>query len=137
MSVAGVFIITLFSGMTGEKNTLTGIIFLFFAVLSEALYTIISGKKAKNFSTAQRTYTMMLTGALMFNLINIVRRIYLGNFSTYFSPLCDITSLMYILYMAIFPSVIAFFLYNYMLEREKPSVVSVYLGLETVISIFA
>ena len=136
-SVAGVVIITLFSGISEEKSTLIGIIFLFFAVLSEALYTVISGKMSKTFSSAQRTYMMMATGAIVFNLINIIRRAHTGDFYSYFAPLLNISSLIYILYMAVFPSVIAFFMYNYMLEREKPSVVSVYLGLETVISIFA
>ena len=55
----------------------------------------------------------------------------------YFAPFSDLTSLLLIFYMGIVPLVIAFLLYNYMLEREKPSTVSIYAGLETVVAIFA
>jgi len=135
-SVTGVILITIMSGTTDKNESFFGLLFLFLAASMEAFYTIASKKNARKLGTFERTYVMMWAGALIFNGINLIKRTVSGTFFGYFAPLFDLTSLLYILYMGIVPLVIAFFLYNYMLEREKPTNVSIYAGLETVVAIF-
>lgn len=136
-SVAGVILITVMTGTADRNESFFGLLFLFLAASMEAFYTIVSKRNSRDVGAFERTYVMMWAGALVFNFINIIRRTANGTILNYFEPLFDLTSLLYILYMGIVPLIIAFFLYNYMLEREQPTNVSIYAGLETVIAIFA
>lgn len=137
LSVLGVLLIAYMSGGTDKQNTLWGIGFLLLASSMESLYAITSKKASERLGAPERTYVMMWVGAVVFNAVNIVEKLATGTISTYFSPFFDRGSLLCILYMGIVPLIIAFFLYNYMLEREKTSVVTVYIGLETVVAVIA
>ena len=137
ISILGVLLIACMSGGSDNQNTLWGIVFLLLAASMEGLYAITSKKASVLLGAPERTYVMMWVGAVVFYFVNVSNKLVTGTMNTYFAPLFDISSLICILYMGIVPLIIAFFLYNYMLEREKTSVVTVYIGLETVVAVIA
>ncbi len=134
LSVAGVAYIA-YGKNTGETSSLIGILFLLGAVISYSGFSIFSRKIASQFTTSERTYAMMLYGALMFNSINIVIHIKDGTLNNYFAPLTDPAFITALLYLGIVSSIIAFFLSNYSLTHLTASKAAVFSNLTTVVSI--
>ncbi len=134
LSVAGVMYIA-YGKQMEESSSIIGIVLLLGAVISSSAYSIISRKISKEFTSAERTYSMMLYGALAFNAINIIAHIKDNNINQYFSPWADSSFLFALLYLGIASSIIAFFLSNYSLTHLEASKASVFSNLATVVSI--
>lgn len=134
LSVAGVMYIA-YGKQMDENSSMLGIILLLCAVISSSAYSIISRKISKEFTSAERTYAMMLYGALAFNLINIVSHVINNNINEYFSPWADPSFFFALIYLGILSSIVAFFLSNYSLTHLEASKASVFSNLATVVSI--
>jgi drug/metabolite transporter (DMT)-like permease len=126
---AGFLGVVLIIGFDLSKGTLLGKIFMFFAVLSGALYSIYSRKFSKQFSPEEITFFMMMTGAIFFTLMSIMK----GEFEIQF----NIQTISSGIYLGILSSAGAFFLLNYMINKASPIVTTLFSNLTTVISVIA
>jgi len=135
LSLAGVMFVNVNSFSAGVS--LNGIIALFIAVLSASLFSVYSRKYSTQFTPSEITYVMMVSGAIVFNGIELFRRFSSGTFSTYFAPLADLNTLIAILFLAIFASVLVFITLNYVLSKVEASKISVFSNFTTFIAICA
>ncbi len=112
-----------------------GYLFLVGAVVSGAFYSMLSRKASLSFRPVEITYVMMLTGAVVFNIIGISDALIKGY--SYFSPFLNLASIASILYLGILSSVLAFFFVNFTLSKMPATQSSLFANLITVIAIMA
>ena len=134
LSIFGVAFIA-YAKASDASSSALGIAYLMGAVLTASAFNIISRKISTQFTSVERTYSMMFFGAAAFNLINIFIHIKNQTIVEYFQPLNDPTFLIALLYLGILSSIIAFFLVNYSLTYLEASKASVFTNLATVVSI--
>ena len=137
VSVIGVMFTIFGKGSIGAKFNYLGILALFGAVLSAALYNILSRRSSIHFKPVEITYVMMTVAAVLFNILAIGEGAIKGNIMGYFKPLFNINSWVAILYLGILSSVLAFFMLNYTFSKLPASQSAVFANLTTIISIFA
>ncbi len=135
LSLAGVMTVNINNFTTGMNSN--GILALFIAVLAASLFSVYSRKYSTEFSPAEITYVMMLTGATVFNGIELFRRIGSGTLLNYFDPLYDTNTFIAIIFLAIFASVLVFITLNYVLSKVEASKISVFSNFTTFIAICA
>jgi drug/metabolite transporter (DMT)-like permease len=137
ISVSGVIFIVLMTGSSSSGGSLLGIFLLLGAVLSAAVFNILSRKYSKKFSPIELTYAMMAMGAVFFNLVSICNQIRANTLAQYFSPLKNKNFLVSLAYLGILSSVIAFLLMNFTLSRLEASKSAIFANLSTIVSIIA
>lgn len=135
LSVIGVMTTVIQPGNPGNRGEIKGIIFLFCAITSAAMFNIFSRKASKTFTPYEITYFMMLLGTVVFGIIyfiqdHIVRHINI-------LQKINILSLSSILYLGILSSVAAFMLTNYYISKLPAYQSSVFSNFTTVVSIIA
>lgn len=135
LSLSGVMIVNVNNFSSGMN--LNGILALFIAVIAASLFSVYSRKYSTDFSPTEITYVMMLTGATVFNGIELFRRVGSGTLSSYFVPLSDPNTLVAIAFLAIFASVLVFITLNYVLSKVEASKISVFSNFTTFIAICA
>lgn len=135
VSLIGISIISIISN-DGQKSYPIGIILLVLAVISAALFNILSSKNADNFSPFERTYMMFLIGAVGFNLIGfaVLKGQYLKGFGEAF---LNSSFIIAIVYLAIISSVAAFMLYNYATSKISVIRAAAFSNIITVVSLMA
>ncbi|MDI6880259.1 MAG: EamA family transporter [Desulfitobacteriaceae bacterium] len=134
-SVAGVFVIISAQGRVAFGEHVWGIAALFIAVLSTAIYSILSKKSSQHFTPVEITYVMMWIGAILFNLLGIGQSITLGTLGSYLAPLLKPSVIIAVLYLGVISSVGGFFLFNYALSRLSVSQSAPLINLTTVVSV--
>lgn len=137
LSVSGVIFIVVMAGSTSSGGSLLGIFLLLGAVLSAAMFNILSRKFSEKFSPMELTYAMMAMGAVFFNFISICNHIRDNTLFQYFSPLKNINFLVSLAYLGILSSIIAFFLINFTLSKIEASKSAIFANLSTIVSIIA
>lgn len=130
-SVAGAMILNSGSVKMGD---IKGVMFLFLAVISAAIYSILSRSLSNVYTSFEITYIMITTGAVFFNILAVVMHILKGEMRQYLNPLTEIRAFAGIVYLGILSSVAAFFLLNYTLSKLEASKASVFANLTTVIA---
>ncbi len=134
-SVAGVVIISLGGSADGEV-TLPGILLLVGAVITGALFNVLSRKASARFSPFERTYVMFALSAVVFTVLSLAET--KGKtFSAIAAMLRDRASLPAMLFLSVCSSVIAFMLLNYATTYITVRQTSIFSCLTTVISIIA
>ncbi len=135
VSLIGISLISILSN-DGAKSYFLGIILLILAVISAAIFNILSNKQAQNFSAFERTYMMFLIGFIGFNLISVfvLKGEYLPSVITAFKSPSFIAA---IVYLSGVSSVAAFILYNYSTSIISAVRASAFSNIITVVSIFA
>lgn len=134
LSVTGAMIIGLVNGFSASSNV-AGYLFLLVAMCSESAYAITS-QKLKDFNSAEKTYAMVTSGAIVFTGVALVEHGIGGTMSYYLSlPFTDMNFLICILYLSIGCSVIAFFCANYSIAVIGATRRASFAGLATVTSI--
>ncbi len=112
-----------------------GTALLMVAVIAGAGFNIFSRKASLLYSPLQITWVMMVVGAVSFNTISLFQHFNSGQLQVFFTPLGDMW--ISILYLGIFSSVAAFFLYNYVLSKITATQGSVFANMVTVVAISA
>lgn len=133
-SVIGVAITTL--GVEGSKSSVLGIIMLFVAVMSAALFYVFSHKAGEYYNALERTYVMFAIGSVTFVSAALVQCA--GHYDTLIIP--AVTSMQFwggMIYLSVFSSVLAFLALNYGSYHIPVSQASIFANLTTVISIVA
>lgn len=137
LSGAGVLLIAVMTGEQDASNSLIGVLFIFLAVLSEGFFMTLTRKSTEEFTSIEITYVLMMVSAIVFNGINLVIHITQGTVAQYFTPLCDGTVLLEILYLGVLASSVAYVLCAFMLSKMQASSTAVFSGVSTVVSILA
>ena len=134
-SVFGVIFIFLMQSR-GELGTqFLGNLALLMTVLAGSLYHVASRQAADRYSPLKRTWVMMLTGAVVFNVVSAVQHAAGEGLTGYFSPLLQVWPA--VIYLGLLSSVGAFFLINYSLSHITAVQSAVFANLVTVIAIAA
>ena len=136
LSVSGVVFIVLMNG-SNSSGSLLGIFLLLGAVLSAAVFNILSRKLSKEFSPMELTYAMMAMGAVFFNFVSVLNHIRSNTLNQYFTPLKNMDFLISLAYLGILSSIIAFLLTNFTLSRIEASKSAIFANLSTIVSIIA
>jgi len=136
-SVIGVIFIVALSGDLSDGGSLIGIIALMGAVLSAAIFNILSRQLSEYFTPVEITSVMMIVAAITFNAIAAISSISKGTLNTYFAGFTSFSSVSAILYLGILSSILAFFMINYMLSKLPASSGVVFTNLTTVVSVIA
>ena len=139
-AVVGVTVMVL--GGNAEENAdnakhLLGLLLLIGAVVTTALYNVLSRRAAAKHSPLDITFIMMLVGAVIFNLLGIVQSYLTGAWQNYVKVLHNSSALMGLLFLGILSSVAAFFLLNYALSKLPAPRVAVFLNLIPVVAVAA
>ncbi|WP_101773301.1 DMT family transporter [Peptostreptococcus faecalis] len=137
LSVVGVIYIFINTGVSFKSNSTIGIIFILISTFSSACYIVMARKKTEKYSTLELSYVMIFCGMVLFNILSISQRAYLGNLPTYFSAFTSTSFVVSILYLGILSSVVTSVLSNFVLSKIEASKMSVFGNLSTLITMFA
>ncbi len=135
LSIAAISVISIISN-NGEKNYFLGVILLVLAVLSAAIFNILSRSESKKFTAFERTYIMFLSGAFGFNLITVcaLKGQY---FTQIFTAFQSVNFIISIVYLAVISSVLAFLLYNFSTSKIPAIQSSSFSNIITVVTVVA
>ncbi|MHB1393029.1 MAG: DMT family transporter [Clostridia bacterium] len=138
VSVLGVIFIILMSENLNIQGQLIGIIALLTAVFAGSVFSVLSRKLSKNFTSIEITFVMIMFGAVFFNLIAVIKGLMDGDlYNQYITPMTSLNGAVAVLYLGVISSIIAFFMQNYMLSKLQATNTSVFTNLTTIISIAA
>ncbi len=137
LSVFGVIYIQISKAPTGIEGETIGFLLLFLAVVSAAAYNIASRSASKTLKPYEVTYFMMLSGAVIFNILYITQLSFQSRALDYIINLGHVELILPIVYLGIIASIIAFFLMNYALGQLEAHVISIYANLATVTAVIA
>jgi drug/metabolite transporter (DMT)-like permease len=136
VSFSGVIWLTsLNTSSSTSSASLLGIILIFLAVISAAMFNVQSKKATLTISAMTLTYMMMISGAIGFSLAHVIE-VLTQNLSWNIhvwmsSPLISFP----LVYLGLVASIGGFFLVNYALSILSSASASVYANLATVVSI--
>lgn len=135
VGIVGVVYIAVMTDTSDGKDSLLGIVFLICAVATGSLYTSFSRKSSKHFNAMEVTYISAMLGAVVFNAINVVRHLIVGDILTYFKPFLDGENLVAFFYLAVVSTIVATGMNNFALGRMQPSTMAAFGGLSTIVTI--
>lgn len=140
VGIVGVVYIAVMSSLktsaSAENNdSILGVVCLFLAVLSGALYLVFSRKSTRSFSSIEITYMYSALGALAFNAINVVRHLVNGDILHYFDPFFSLENIIGFIFLGIISSIVATGMNTFALSRMQASTLSAFAGLSTVVTI--
>ncbi len=134
LSVGGVIGIGLLSRSSGALDWI-GVAGLLVAVFSAVAYTLLSRNIAARYSPFERTYAMLGVGAVLFTLFAAVT--VKGDGKAYFAPFASREYVFSLLFLAVFCSVVCYFLSGYALTKLSVARATVFANLTTAVSVVA
>jgi drug/metabolite transporter (DMT)-like permease len=137
LSVAGVILIQVNKAEDGLTFELLGMGLLLLAVISAATFNIVSRRASMVVRPSAITYFMMVTGAVVFNLIYVVQLLVEDRPADYVLNMFHIELVLPILYLGLAASIGGFFLVNFSLSKLPAHVSSIYSNLATIVAIIA
>lgn len=132
LSVGGVALTT--TGGFGSSSFI-GFLLLLGAVITGALFTILSRKTAEHFSAFERTYVMFALGSIAFTTMAFIQSH--DTPGALILPFFSSSFWIAILYLSVISSVCAFLLINYALSHISATRALVYSNFTPVISVLA
>ena len=132
--ILGVMVMTLQQSVSGEVRPL-GILLLLFAVVTGAAYNMMSRSMSRSFSALERTYVMMLVGAVVFSCLAGLEC--KGDAALLIAPLQNGRFLVSMVYLSLFSSILAFLCLNFAATILPVSKTTAFCNLTTVLSVFA
>lgn len=134
LSVAGVILITLQQNASGQIH-IGGVLLLIGAIISAAGFNILTRRLSTRYSVLERTYVMMMIGAVLFTSLAIFQCRHEP--MQFIEPLKDSGFCIAILYLGLFSSIVAFMCLNYGNTCLPIAKTAAFCNLTTVISLFA
>ncbi len=135
ISVIGTVGMNLF-GASGGENGLLGMLLLLLAVLSSAVFNLLSRRESSRFTSVERTYFMMGVGAAGFTAAALA--VYRGSFFTSVAAALTVPEFeLSLLYLSLISSVAAYFLYNYATSAISVVRASSFSNVITVVSVLS
>ena len=136
LGIIGSIYIALNTDTHSGKDTVAGIILLVLTVVSGSLFLTFSRKSSKSFAPMEITYVSCMVGAVVFNVINVIRHLIEGDILDYFKPYFDLGNLVGFFVLAILSTVIATGMNNFALSRIKTSTAEAFAGVSTLVTVF-
>ena len=134
LSVGGVIGVGLMSRSSGALDWI-GVAALLVAVFAAMAYTLLNRGISARFTAFERTYVMMGVGAAVFTGLALVS--VKGSLAAYLQPFAASSYLIAVLFLAVFCSVICYFLASYSLTSLSVARATVFANLTTAVSVFA
>ena len=136
VAMVGVALIGILSAAPGGQDTVWGILLFLGAPISGGCFVIFSRKGSKRRCTAlETTYFCAISGAVVFNAINVIRHLCNHSLTTYFQPLADPQNLFGFFFLAVMSSVVATVFQNFALSKVQASSLSGLSGVSTITSV--
>ncbi len=132
VAVGGVILSSISNWNSGNIEVL-GIILLFGAVLTSAIFNTISRKVSTKYSSFERTFMMFLVSMVSFNLIALFENI--NDLTKIIVPIQNINFILPVLYLGMISSVIAFILVNVANTNLPVSQGTIFSCISTVVSV--
>ena len=137
VGIVGVIYIAVNTSTADGTNTVSGIVFMFLAVLCGCLFSVFSRKSSKHFSSFEVTYITSLLGTVSFNAANIARHIINRDVIHYFDAFLDINNIVGFLYLSVLSTIVATAMNNFALSKAKISSLSAFGGVSTIVTVAA
>lgn len=134
VAVGGVILSSISNWSSGNIQIL-GIILLIGAVLTSAIFNIISRKVSDKYSSFERTFVMFLVSMVSFNIIAFFENI--NNLKNIIEPINNYNFIFPVLYLGMISSVIAFILVNVANTNLPVSQGTIFSCISTVVSVLA
>ena len=136
VTLVGVLVTVFAVGASASLNLL-GYLMLLAAVVTYALYSVYV-EKAEVYTEAEITFFMMMGGGLTFVLVAVAEALTTGSLHTLVTlPFHNTGFLAAVVYQGVCCSVLAFFLANAAIARIGVNRTASFIGIATVVSIFA
>lgn len=137
IGILGVVYIAMNTTESGGKDSVWGILFLIFAIMSGAMYLTFSRKSGNQFQALEITYIAVLFGAIMFNGANVIRHLITGDIQNYFNPYFNTENLVGFLFLGIVCTIVATGMNNFALKRMQASTMSAFGGVSTFVTVIS
>ena len=134
LSVGGVVGIGMMTSSSGRLDWI-GVAGLLVAVFSAVAYTLLNRGISEQYTSFERTYSMLGFGAVVFTAMAVFS--VHGNPVLYFEPFEKPSYLLAVVFLAVCCSVIAYFLSSYVLTGLSVARATVFSNLTTAVSVFA
>ncbi len=134
LSVCGVIGIGLMTHSSGSLDWI-GVVGLLTAVFAAVAYTLLNRGIAERYTPFERTYFMIGFGAAVFTVIAVFS--VKGDFALYLQPFQEKSYLIAVLFLAGLCSVMAYFLWSYVVTKLSVVRSTVFANLVTAVSVFA
>lgn len=135
LGIFGAIYIAVNTNTSDGRNSTLGIIFVFAAVISGALFCGFSRRSSSHFSAWDITYISCALGAIAFNLVNVIRHIAAGDILHYFDPYFSLENLIGFFFLGIMSTLVATGMNNYALSKLQVSVTAAFGGVSTIVTI--
>lgn len=135
LGIFGAVYIAVNTDTASGEDSLLGILFLVLTVVSGSLFSVFSRKSSRSFGAMEVTYVSCMLGALVFNAVNIVRHLVVGDILHYFDPYFDWNNLLGFAFLAILSTIVATGMNNFALGRMQSSTMAAFSGISTFITI--
>jgi len=135
LGIVGVLYIALHTDTTTGEDSAAGILLLFGAVISGALFAAFSRKASHGFTAMEITYVSCMLGAVLFNAINVVRHLVAGTLASYFAPYFCLRNMVGFLFLGVLSTIVATGMNNYAMSKVQISTVAAFSGLSTFVTI--
>lgn len=137
LSVFGVILIFLMSGVQIGFVKWGGIALLLASTLSYAGYNVLARTTAQKYNMFNMSLIMIMIGFVSFHMAAVGKHLIQGTLFQYFEPFAHPLFLLSVLFLGVFASTITFFLSNFALSEIEASKFGVFTNLTTIISIFS
>lgn len=137
LGIVGVLYIAFNTTSSDGNDSIWGILVLAAAVMSGSLYLVFSRKSGKNFSAMEISYVAVLLGMVVFNAVNIIRHLILGDILDYFAPCYSVENLIGFIFLSVFCTILATAMNNFALARMQASTMSAFGGVSTLVTVLA
>ncbi len=135
LGIIGVIYIAVNTNSYDGKDSFIGIMFVVLAVITGAIFVTFSRKSSKSFNAMEITYVSALLGMIAFNAVNIIRHIYMGTLTSYFTPYFNAENMVGFVFLAIISTIAATGMNNFALSRMQASTMAAFSGLSTLVTI--
>lgn len=135
VGIVGVIYIAVMSNTAGGEDSIVGILFLVLAVVSGSLFATFSRKSSKHFNAMEITYVSAMLGAVVFNVINVVRHLINGTLLHYFDPFLNWENLLGFFVLGVVSTIVATGMNNFAFRRMQISTMAAFGGLSTLVTI--
>lgn len=117
------------------SNSIMGIAFLVLTVVSGSMFYAFSRKSSSKFSAMDITYVSCVLGAIVFNAINVIRHLIIGDIVHYFDPYFNLDNMIGFIVLGILSTIVATAMNNYAVSKIQMSTMVAFGGLSTIVTI--
>ena len=137
LSFVGVLFILVIKDTSFANISISGSIFLLISAVFSGAYNILSRKVSTQFTYIDITYVMMVSGAIFYNVLNLMNCIITQSIESYVMLFQNQSIWIPAIYLGMISSVAGFLLTNYSLSKMTAFRVAIFNNLATVIAIIA